>query len=148
MHYRRYMLQRMMAENGVSMQRSESTGLIDASTMFVSRPMLGVQPQPNAVSRAPRGVNEGKGFVFISHIGDVFPSGFLPMKAGNVKQQSLAEIYEKSPLFVSLRDSTNLKGKCGHCEFRELCGGSRARAWAATGDMFAADPLCHYQPGA
>ena len=147
MHYRRYMLQRMMTENGIPMQIDPTTGLIDASTLFVGRPMLGVQPQPNAVSRAPRGVNEGKGFVFISHIGDVYPSGFLPLKAGNVKGQSLAEIYEKSPLFLSLRDSSNLKGKCGRCEFRDLCGGSRARAWATTGDMFAADPFCAYQPG-
>ena len=147
MHYRRYMLQRMMTENGIPMQIDPATGLIDASTLFVGRPMLGVQPQPNAVSRAPRGVNEGKGFVFVSHIGDVYPSGFLPLKAGNVKQQSLAEIYEKSPLFMSLRDSSNLKGKCGRCEFRDLCGGSRARAWATTGDMFASDPFCAYQPG-
>ncbi len=141
------MLQRMMKENGVPMQIDAKTGLIDASTLFVGRPMLGVQPQPNAVSRAPRGVNEGKGFVFVSHIGDVYPSGFLPLRAGNVKQQSLGEIYEKSPLFVSLRDSSNLTGKCGHCEFRDLCGGSRARAWATTGDVFASDPFCAYQPG-
>jgi AdoMet-dependent heme synthase len=147
MHYRRYMLQRMMEENGIPMQIDPATGLIDASTLFVGRPMLGVQPQRNAVSRAPRGVNEGKGFVFVSHIGDVYPSGFLPLKAGNVKQQSLAEIYEKSPLFMSLRDSSNLKGKCGRCEFRDLCGGSRARAWATTGDVFASDPFCAYQPG-
>ncbi|MEA2572045.1 MAG: AdoMet-dependent heme synthase [Acidobacteriota bacterium] len=148
MHYRRFMLQRMMAEQGIPMKRDEVTGLIDASTLFVQRPMLGVQPQPNAVSRAPRGVNEAKGFVFISHIGDVYPSGFLPLKAGNVKEQSLSEIYRTSKLFVSLRDNNNLKGKCGRCEFRELCGGSRARAWAATGDVFASDPLCLYQPGA
>lgn len=146
MHYRRYMLQRMMSENGIPMQVDPATGLIDASTLFVGRPMLGVKAQPNAVSRAPRGVNEGKGFVFISHIGDVYPSGFLPLKAGNVKQQSLAEIYEKNPLFMSLRDSSNLKGKCGRCEFRDLCGGSRARAWATTGDLFASDPFCAYQP--
>ena len=146
MHYRRYQLQRMMADHGVPLRRDASTGLIDASTLFTQRPMLGVQAQPNAVSRAPRGVNEAKGFVFISHIGDVYPSGFLPLKAGNIKQESLAQIYERSPLFLSLRDSHNLKGKCGRCEFRDLCGGSRARAWATTGDVFAEDPLCAYQP--
>jgi len=148
MHYRRFMLQRRMEEFGIPMKTDEATGLIDASTLFVQRPMLGVQPQPNAVSRAPRGVNEAKGFVFISHIGDVYPSGFLPLKAGNVKEQSLSEIYRTSKLFISLRDNSNLKGKCGRCEFRDLCGGSRARAWAATGDVFASDPLCAYQPGA
>ena len=120
MHYRRYVLQ-----HGGAMP-------------------LGVQP--NGPPRAPRGVNEAKGFVFVSHIGDVYPSGFLPLKAGNVKQQPLADIYRTSELFVSLRDSNNLKGKCGRCEFRDLCGGSRARAWAMTGDVFEADPLCTYQP--
>ena len=150
MHYRRYMLQRMSAERGVSLDalRDASTGLIDASTLFLQhgpRTMpLGIQP--GAVSRAPRGVNEGKGFVFISHIGDVFPSGFLPLKAGNVKTESLREIYQSSELFTSLRDPSRLTGKCGHCEFRDLCGGSRARAWSMTGNLFASDPLCTYEP--
>ncbi|HSY50095.1 MAG TPA: TIGR04053 family radical SAM/SPASM domain-containing protein [Thermoanaerobaculia bacterium] len=152
MHYRRYMLQRMAAERGESIDNllDPTTGLIDASTLFLQngpRKMpLGVQAQTGAVSRAPRGVNEGKGFVFISHLGDVFPSGFLPLKAGNVKHQSLGEIYRSSDLFTGLRDSSNLKGKCGVCEFRDLCGGSRARAWAMTGDVYAADPLCTYVP--
>jgi radical SAM protein len=151
-HYRRYMLQRMSAERGVSLGalRDPSTGLVDASTLFLQHgpgPMpIGIQP--GAVSRAPRGVNEGKGFVFISHIGDVFPSGFLPLKAGNVKNGSLREIYRSSELFVSLRDNGKLKGKCGRCEFRDLCGGSRARAWSMTGDMFESDPLCTYEPAA
>ncbi|HUF18031.1 MAG TPA: TIGR04053 family radical SAM/SPASM domain-containing protein [Thermoanaerobaculia bacterium] len=151
MHYRRYMLQRMLAEKGqtVASLRDPATGLIDPSTLFLQngpRAMpLGVQM--NAVSRAPRGVNEAKGLVFISHIGDVFPSGFLALKAGNVKKEPLAEIYRSSSLFVGLRDNRNLNGKCGCCEFRDLCGGSRARAWSMTGDMFGADPLCSYQPG-
>ncbi|HEV8658566.1 MAG TPA: SPASM domain-containing protein, partial [Thermoanaerobaculia bacterium] len=75
-----------------------------------------------------------------------FPSGFLPLKAGNVKNESLAEIYRSSELFVALRDHRRLNGKCGRCEFRDLCGGSRARAWSMTGDVFASDPLCAYQP--
>ena len=152
MHYRRYMLQRMSAERGVDLGalRDPATGLIDASTLFLQHgpgPMpLGIRP--GAVSRAPRGVNEGKGFVFISHIGDVFPSGFLPMKAGNVKNESLRDVYRSSELFLSLRDTGKLKGKCGRCEFRDLCGGSRARAWSMTGDVFEADPLCTYEPAA
>ncbi len=152
MHYRRYMLQRMAAEKNESIENllDPATGLIDASTLFLQngpRKMpLGVQAQTGAISRAPRGVNEGKGFVFISHLGDVFPSGFLPLKAGNVKHQSLGEIYRSSDLFTGLRNSSNLKGKCGVCEFRDLCGGSRARAWAMTGDVYAADPLCTYMP--
>jgi len=154
MHYRRYMLQRMAEEKHESLHNliDPATGLINASTLFLQhgpRTMpLGVKPQAGAIGRAPRGVNEGKGFVFISHIGDVYPSGFLPLKAGNVKHQSLGEIYRSSDLFTSLRDSRNLKGKCGICEFRDLCGGSRARAWSITGDVFAADPLCTYQPAA
>jgi radical SAM protein len=136
MHYRRYILQRMNAA-----ARDPQTGLVDASAGLLP---LGVER--GAISRAPRGVNEAKGFVFISHIGEVYPSGFLPLKVGNVKQQSLAEIYRSSELFVSLRNSSNLKGKCGRCEFRDLCGGSRARAWAMTGDVFASDPLCAYEP--
>ena len=151
MHYRRYILQRMAMEKGGSTDtlRDPVTGLIDPSTLFMHGPgplPLGVQPQGGVVSRAPRGVNEGKGFVFISHIGEVYPSGFLPLKAGNVKQQPLAEIYRTSELFVGLRDNANLKGKCGVCEFRDLCGGSRARAWSMTGDVFASDPLCAYMP--
>ena len=150
MHYRRYMLQRMSAERGIPIgaMRDPATGLIDASTLFLQhgpRAMpLGIEP--GAVSRAPRGVNEAKGFVFVSHIGDVYPSGFLPLKAGNVKSESLSEIYRSSKLFVALRDNRNLHGKCGRCEFRELCGGSRARAWSMTGDVFGSDPLCTYQP--
>jgi radical SAM protein len=120
MHYRRYVLQ-----HGGSMP-------------------LGIQP--NGPPRAPRGVNEAKGFVFVSHIGDVYPSGFLPLKAGNVRQQRLSDIYRTSKLFVDLRDSNNLHGKCGRCEFRDLCGGSRARAYAMTADVFGSDPLCAYQP--
>jgi AdoMet-dependent heme synthase len=143
MHYRRFVLQQM----GVT-QIDPKTGLVDASTMFMQhgRRHLGVQMQSGAITRAPKGVNEAKGFVFISHIGDVFPSGFLPLKAGNVKQQSIVDIYRTSDIFLKLRDTANLKGKCAICEYRELCGGSRSRAWAALGDAFASDPTCTYQP--
>lgn len=102
---------------------------------------------PDGIGRAPRGLNDAKGFVFVSHAGEVFPSGFLPTPAGNIRRQPLAEIYRHSPLFVALRDSSNLQGKCGVCEFREICGGSRARAFALTGDPFAEEPCCVYQPG-
>jgi radical SAM protein len=154
MHYRRYVMQRMLAEQGKTTDEliDPNTGLIDASTIFMgniarTKP-IGVQMQTGAITRAPKGVNEAKGFVFISHIGDVFPSGFLPLKAGNVKKDSLVTLYRDSELFRSLRDTNNLKGKCGECEFRELCGGSRSRAWSVTGDVFASDPICTYQPQA
>ncbi|MDD5302674.1 MAG: radical SAM protein [Elusimicrobia bacterium] len=92
------------------------------------------------------GINDGKGFAFISHRGDVYPSGFLPVRAGNVREQSLGSIYRDSPIFRSLRDASQFKGRCGLCEFKELCGGSRARAYAVTGDMLSEDPLCAYVP--
>ncbi|HVR37160.1 MAG TPA: radical SAM protein [Methylomirabilota bacterium] len=93
-------------------------------------------------------INDGKGFVFISHVGEVYPSGFLPLSAGNVRRDDLLDIYRNSPLFRQLRDPRLLGGKCGRCEFHNLCGGSRARAYAMTGDPFAEEPLCVYQPPA
>jgi radical SAM protein len=101
-----------------------------------------------ARSRVPEraGVNDGKGFIFISHVGDVYPSGFLPLCAGSVREASLGAIYRNSPLLQALRDPECLKGKCGLCEYRNVCGGSRARAFAVTRDPFAPDPLCAYQP--
>lgn len=95
-------------------------------------------------SRAP--VNDGNGFVFISHIGQICPSGFLPLVCGNVRRDALATVYRTHPLFTALRDPDRLGGKCGACEFRHLCGGSRSRAYALTGDPLAADPTCAYQP--
>ncbi len=91
-------------------------------------------------------INDGKGFVFVSHIGDVQPSGFLPIVCGNVRVLPLASIYRDSPVFFELRDSSLLKGKCGICPFRESCGGSRARAFAVTGDYLESDPSCVYVP--
>lgn len=130
MHYRRYVVQRRL--------RDRQAGLPVPATP----PWLGA----GARERAPRAINDGKGFVFISHTGEVFPSGFLPVPAGNIRQRPLGEIYRDSPVFRALRDAANLKGKCGDCEFRQICGGSRARAFALEGDMFAADPSCAYIP--
>ncbi len=100
----------------------------------------------DGLNRPAMGVNDGNGFAFISHIGEVCPSGFLPIVAGNVREQSFAEIYRNSPLFHELRDQAKLKGKCGICEFGSVCGGSRARAYAVTGDYMEADPSCAYVP--
>jgi AdoMet-dependent heme synthase len=102
--------------------------------------------EADVLTREPKAVNEGKGFVFINHAGEVYPSRFLPLSGGNVTTQPLAEVYCDSPLLVSLLDSSRLTGKCGRCKFRNVCGGSRARAYALTGDLFAADPGCAYQP--
>lgn len=100
----------------------------------------------DGLNRPVRGINDGRGFMFISHRGEVMPSGFLPVSAGNVREQDPVEIYRTSRLFRELRDPGRLKGKCGRCEYREVCGGSRARAYAVTGDHLASDPSCPYNP--
>lgn len=123
-HYRRYVAQRRKAEGTPG-----------------ARP----QPSPEIIQRQA-GINDGKGFVFISHLGEIYPSGFLPIPAGNVRRDSLVDVYRNSPLFRSLRDPDNLRGKCGDCEFRNLCGGSRSRSYALTGDYLAEDPRCVYHP--
>lgn len=92
------------------------------------------------------GIRDGNGIVFVSHLGQVYPSGFLPMSAGSVRTRSLVDIYQNSELFRTVRDPDNLQGKCGRCEYRAICGGSRARAYAVEGDPRASDPLCPYQP--
>ncbi|MCL4562770.1 MAG: TIGR04053 family radical SAM/SPASM domain-containing protein [Chloroflexi bacterium] len=99
------------------------------------------------VRRTPMHINSGQGFIFISLRGDVFPSGYLPLKAGNVRETELKDIYQNSPLLQSLRDKDQLKGRCGLCEFRWVCGGSRSRAYAVSGDVLAEEPFCAYEPG-
>ncbi len=101
----------------------------------------------DGIGRAAKSVNDGNGFVFISHVGEVFPSGFLPVSGGNVREQSLVDIYRHSDLFVQLRDFDQIKGKCGVCEYRNICGGSRARAYGMLGDYMESEPLCDYTPG-
>ena len=98
--------------------------------------------------RAPMSVNDGKGICFIDHRGAVAPSGFLPLDCGSIRERPLAELYRGHPTFRALRDPDRLEGKCGRCEFRRLCGGSRSRAYALTGDPLASDPTCVYQPRA
>lgn len=99
-----------------------------------------------AAARAGFGIRDGNGVMFISHTGDVSPSGFLPLSAGNVLEGDVVDLYRSSPLFDSLRHVDELGGRCGVCSFHHVCGGSRARAWAATGDALAEDPLCSFVP--
>lgn len=122
-HFRRVLLQQQI-------ERREIVGIDDG------------------IGRAPRGVNDGQGIVFVSHHGEVFPSGFLPLSCGSVRREGLAAIYRDHPTFRALRNADRLGGKCGACEFRYVCGGSRARAWAMTGDLFAEEPACAYVPKA
>jgi len=93
------------------------------------------------------GVRDGNGIIFISHTGDVTPSGFLPTVTGNVKGDNIVTLYRAAPLFVALRQPDRFGGRCGRCELRWECGGSRARALATCGDPLAEDPLCSYIPG-
>jgi len=123
MHYRRYVAQRIRAEHGAT-ENENAKG----------------------VAWRTAGVSDGKGFVFVSHTGEIFPSGFLPVSGGNVLRDSLTNVYRTSDLFTSLRDTTQRGGKCGLCEYQKVCGGSRSRAYAFTGDFLAEDPRCTYQP--
>lgn len=102
----------------------------------------------DGLDRPMKGVNDGRGFMFISHLGDVMPSGFLPIAAGNVRESNVVDIYRDSKLFRELRDPELVKGKCGICRYKVVCGGSRARAYGVTGDYLAEDPSCNYQPSA
>jgi radical SAM protein with 4Fe4S-binding SPASM domain len=122
-HYRRYVLQRKG-----NPQRSPN-------------PSGAAQKQ-----RAPLGINDGKGIMFVNHKGAIFPSGFLPLVCGQFPTDSVVDVYQNSRWFRKLREVNQLQGKCGACEFRHVCGGSRARACAVTGDPLAAEPDCAYIP--
>jgi AdoMet-dependent heme synthase len=137
-HYRRHVAQRVARAAG---HRPLAAGGVQMPSVLTTSEGPG-----HTVGLAPRGVNAGNGFLFVSHRGEVFPSGFLPVSGGNVRKMSLAEIYRYTPLFQSLRDPDTLKGRCGRCEFRQICGGSRSRAFALTGDPLETDPWCAYQP--
>jgi radical SAM protein with 4Fe4S-binding SPASM domain len=110
---------------------------------------IGLHPHaghPGGMQAVTKGCLAGTGVCFISHQGEVYPCGYLPVLAGDLNQQSFAEIWENAPVFEQLRDTGNLKGKCGYCEFRNICMGCRARAFAATGDYLDEEPFCVYQP--
>ena len=128
-HFRRFMLQQDVVK-----KKTKPT------------PTGSAEKVQDTIGRAPRGLNDGKGFVFISHTGEVYPSGFLPITGGNIRLQSLSDIYRESSIFRQLRTPDELGGKCGACEFRHVCGGSRARAYAVTGDPLAEEPCCSYIP--
>ncbi len=112
--------------------------------------MRGQKVAPDALHRVSVfngfAIRDGHGIMFISNIGEICPAGFLPLSAGNVRTSSIPEVYRNSPLFHALHNPDQLKGKCGKCEYREICGGSRARAFAYTGDALESDPFCSYQP--
>ena len=105
-----------------------------------------VKPVEDGLRATTKGCLGGTGFCFVSHVGEVYPCGYLPALAGNIREKSFKEIWEESQVFNDLRDPDKLKGKCGLCEYRKVCGGCRARAFAATGDYLAEEPYCIYMP--
>jgi radical SAM protein len=137
-HYRRHVAQR---ERRLAGERGRPSGAVPMPALLTRSEGPG-----HTVGLAPRGVNAGNGFLFVSHLGEIYPSGFLPISAGNVRGTRLDDAYRSSDLFRSLRDPDRLKGRCGACEFRFICGGSRSRAYAMTGDYLETDPWCTYQP--
>jgi radical SAM protein len=143
MHYRRYLLEHNLEERKIG---HGHPGARPAGVQKYESGAPTADVQTRTHSWATRRVNDGKGFLFVSHVGNVYPSGFLPIDAGNIRKTPLAEIYRNAPIFKSLRDTAKLTGKCGVCEYKEICGGSRARAYALTGDPLAPEPCCIYQP--
>lgn len=149
MHYRRYLLQHNLEEKKFGHPGGHPGAAMHGGHPGADKYESGTPtaaPEARNMGWATRRVNDGKGFMFISHTGNVYPSGFLPIHSGNIRETPLAEIYREAPVFKALRDTAQLEGKCGVCEFKELCGGSRARAYALTGDPLAAEPCCSYLP--
>ena len=117
--------------------------------VFLQEAMLEGRDMAESWSTVARAsTNDGKGVCFISHIGEIYPSGFLPVSSGNVRRRSVVDAYRFDPVFQALRDPDRLKGKCGRCPFRAVCGGCRARAYAYTGDYLAPEPFCVFEPDA
>ncbi|MDO5727242.1 MAG: TIGR04053 family radical SAM/SPASM domain-containing protein [Bowdeniella nasicola] len=139
--YRRIALQRQRGQCPVSARGALYFQLRAATAL-----LLGDRPVNPRVPRPPLAINSGSGFAFISHIGDVYPSGFLPIKVGNIREQPFATIYRESPVMRELRQPEGFGGNCGICEFKTICGGSRSTAYALSGDYRAADPSCAYHP--
>ncbi len=143
-HFRRVVIQReILASRGAD--HVAVLGLGEEYLRLRQR-LDGLELPRRKARRPPANVNAGQGFMFISHLGTVHPSGFLPVAAGSVRTGRLADVYRTSPLFTGMRDHGRLAGRCGACEFAPVCGGSRSRAFAVTGDPYAEDPWCSYQP--
>ena len=134
----------------LSLQR-EAPGATAQLSLQREAPGVAVQLPPQRENRgggrrAPLGVGDGKGIMFVSHTGEIFPAGFLPLCCGRFPKDSVVDAYQHHPIFLALRDPDHFKGRCGICEFRHVCGGSRARSYALTGDYLESDPDCGYVP--
>jgi len=139
-HYRRYVAQREREERGSAAPAGR------APTTELPAQLIRTEGPGHSIGLASHGVNSGNGFLFVSHTGELYPSGFLPISAGNIRRRSLEETYRDSEIFRALRRPDRFKGVCGTCEFNAICGGSRSRAFALTGSHLASDPWCSYRP--
>jgi radical SAM protein with 4Fe4S-binding SPASM domain len=136
-----------LLENLAEASATESFAIKTTAAPHLRRVLLQQKKRDQpARGRMAGWVNEGRGFMFVSHLGEVFPSGFLPVPCGNVRDRDPLDIYRDHPVFRALRDEDAFSGKCGVCEYRKVCGGSRARALSQGGDMFGSDPACAYIP--
>ena len=139
-HYRRFVAQRERREAGASARPRGPA----AMPLVLTRS----EGPGHTVGLAPRGVNAGNGFLFLSHQGEIFPSGFLPQSAGSVRSENPGPRLSPPRALRSPAAPDGFPGTCGRCEFAEICGGSRSRAFALTGDPLASDPWCAYEPAA
>jgi len=137
-HYRRFVIEQERIKNQPGKQNLQDLKLPNRLTRDFG--------PGGSIGHAPKGVNAGNGYVFISHKGEIYPSGFLPLTTGDVHHDSLEKIYRNHPIFQLLRNQEYLLGKCGICEYKTVCGGSRSRAYATTGNMMTSEPLCTYKP--
>jgi len=139
-HYFRIVRQRQAAERRQGLIRERPAS---AARQQHAGGHAGGHPSMNSMTR---GCLAGTGVCFVSHRGEVFPCGYLPIAAGNIRQQPFRAIWEEAPLFQELRDPDLLQGKCGLCEFKQVCGGCRARAYGMTGEYLGEEPFCIYEP--
>ncbi len=157
-HYFRVVRQRRVAERkaaeagAVRIQAADPASIGPTEMIMPGSTGISLKPtghpggHPSDMNATTKGCLAGTGVCFISHEGEVFPCGYLPVIAGDLRKQRFADIWQNSAVFNELRDTENLKGKCGCCEFRNVCMGCRARAFAATGDYLSEEPFCVYQP--
>ncbi len=142
--YRRILAERTRSVTGARGTNGQVHGRLYSRLMERASLLLGLPQRDVVSSNVP--TRDGKGIIFVSQNGDVYPSGFLPYSVGNVKSQSIADIYRSNRTLIAIR-SGEFKGKCGVCEYRDVCGGSRSRAFSHSGDILAEDPGCAYLPG-
>ncbi|MBI3448646.1 MAG: TIGR04053 family radical SAM/SPASM domain-containing protein [Acidobacteria bacterium] len=145
-HYRRYVSQREREETEAGSRGNGGPPTTHGPVNELPKQLIRTEGPGHTIGLAAQGVNSGNGFLFVSHTGEVFPSGFLPISAGSLREKSLAWLYRDSSVFRELREPSKFLGVCGVCEFNRICGGSRSRALALVGNHLASDPWCAYKP--